>query len=75
MGYDAQTRQSVVLGKLPGSVDYGTDIVYATVQGGTSFMTGFAARSSAGVVQDVGARVFSFSSTGASSLKIATSRQ
>jgi hypothetical protein len=74
-GYDAQTRKAVVLGKLPGSVDYGSDIVYATVQGGASLMTGFAARSSAGVVQDTGAKVFSFSSTGANSLKVATSRQ
>jgi hypothetical protein len=75
MAYDAQARRAVVLGVLPGSAAFGADLVYATVQGGGDFMTGFAARSSAGVVRDIGAKVFSFSTSGAGSLEVATSRQ
>lgn len=61
VSYDAASRTRVDLGTLPGSGDFGSDTVFAGVNGAAgSFMTGFAARSAAGVVQPSGARLFSF---------------
>jgi hypothetical protein len=55
---------------LPGSTDFGADAVFASAGGGPeAFGVGFAARSSAGVVQETGAKVFSFDPGVANSLR------
>lgn len=76
VGYDTASRTPTTLGTLPGSTDFGSDFVFASAMGGPgSFMTGFAARSSGGAVQETGAKVFSFDAGAAASLKYTTSAQ
>jgi len=76
VGYDTTARVATTYGALPGTADFGTDFVFASVTGGPDgFMAGFAARSSNGSVQENGAKVFSFDAAAATSLKYATSAQ
>lgn len=76
VGYDTASRTPTTFGTLPGSTDFGSDFVFASAMGGPgSFMTGFAARSSGGAVQETGAKVFSFDASAAASLKYTTSAQ
>jgi hypothetical protein len=76
VGYDTVARAATTLGTLPGSAAFGTATVFATVMGGpASFMTGYAAVSSGGVVQSSGSLVFSFSAGVAGSLQDTTSAQ
>ncbi|MES2099803.1 MAG: hypothetical protein V4569_08295 [Pseudomonadota bacterium] len=76
VGYDTAARTATPLGTLPGSIDFGSDFVFASTMGGPgSFMTGFAARSSGGAVQETGAKVFSFDASTAQSLKYTSSAQ
>jgi hypothetical protein len=70
----AAPAATTLLGTLPGSADFGSDPVFANASGGPeAFGLGFAARSSAGVVQETGAKVFSFDPGVANSLRF-TSR-
>ena len=76
IGYDSATRSATTLGTLPGTADFGGDAVYAGVNGGPGAVgLGFAARSSGGVVQEAGAKVFSFDLGVANSLKFTTTQQ
>jgi hypothetical protein len=76
VAYDSVSRTATTLGTLPGSADYGNDFVFAALGGSAGrFMTGFAARSSGGVVQDSGSKVFSFDLAAPNSLGYTTSRQ
>lgn len=73
VGYDTTSRSATRFGTLPGSADFGTDFVFASAMGGPgSFLTGFVARSSGGSIQAVGAKVFSFDTGTAASLKYTT---
>jgi hypothetical protein len=74
IAYDAATRTSTSLGTLPGTAAFGNDVVSAGANGGPGAVgLGFAARSSGGVVQETGAKVFSFDMGVANSLKLTTS--
>jgi hypothetical protein len=76
VAYDSVTKAATTLGTLPGSAEYGNDFVFAALGGSTgSFMTGFAARSSGGVVQDSGSKVFSFELAQPGSVRFATIKQ
>ena len=76
VGYDTVTKTATRFGALPGTAEFGTDFVYASAGGGPgSFMTGFAARSSNGAVQEIGAKVFSFDASANDSLKYTTASQ
>lgn len=59
--YDAATGTSRVLGALPGSADFGSDVGYAIASGGpTSLGLAYAARTVAGTVQGNGSRVYTY---------------
>ncbi len=76
VGYDAAGRTAIAIGTLPGASDFGSSSVFANVvTGPTSSAAGFAARADSGVVQDAGARVFSFDAVTAGSLKLTTTQQ
>lgn len=76
VGYDTAARTATTFGSLPGSADFGTDFVFASVMGGPdSFMTGFAARSANAAIQEAGAKVFSFDASTGGSLKYTSSVQ
>ena len=73
VGYDTTSRSATSFGTLPGSAEFGTDFVFASAMGGPgSFLTGFVARSSGGSIQAAGAKVFSFDTGTAASLKYTT---
>lgn len=73
--YDAAGRRSYALGGLPGNATFGPDPVFASVTPDRGdFMGGFAARSSGGSVQPVGAQVFTVDALREGSLQ-QTSRQ
>jgi hypothetical protein len=64
------------IGSLPGSSSYGSDYVFANVNGGgPAGAAGYAARSINGVIQGAGAKVFSFDPAVASSLKLTSKNQ
>jgi hypothetical protein len=74
IAYDSAASRQTTLGTLPGTADFGADAVFATANGGPGAVgLGFAARSSGGVVQETGAKVFSFDLGVANSLKFTTS--
>jgi hypothetical protein len=74
IAYDSAASRSTTLGTLPGTADFGNDTVFAGANGGPGAVgLGFAARSSGGVVQETGAKVFSFDMGVANSLKLTTS--
>lgn len=76
VAYDTAARGVTAIGNLPGVVDFGQDVVFANlVAGPGNFMGGFAGRSSAGVIQEVNAKVFSFDLGVANSLKPTTTQQ
>lgn len=57
--YDAATGASRVLGALPGPADFGSDVGYASANGGpTTLGLAYAARTVAGTVQATGSRVY-----------------
>lgn len=71
--YDSATATHRVLGALPGTADFGSDVGYASAIGGpTPFGLAFAARSVSGNVQSAGARVYSYDLGAANSLKATT---
>jgi hypothetical protein len=71
VSYDTATRAATRLGTLPGSTDFGNDLVFANVVSGPApFATGFASRSINGVLQAAGTKVFSFDAATPGSLKI-----
>jgi len=71
--YDSATGINRVLGALPSSADFGSDIGYASAIGGpTSFGLIHAARSVAGNVQATGAKVYSYDLGVANSLTATT---
>lgn len=76
IGYDSATRSATILGTLPGTADFGSDAVFVGVNGGPGAVgLGFAARSSGGVVQEAGAKVFSFDLGVANSLRFTSAQQ
>jgi hypothetical protein len=75
VAYDTGLRSARTLGTLPGSADFGNDLVFANVVSGpATFATGFASRSINGVLQGASTRVFSFDTATTKSL-ITSSRQ
>ena len=61
MAYDTDSRSSTLLGRLPGTAEYGSDFVYASAIGGPmNSGVGYAARSRNGSVVESGSKVFSF---------------
>ncbi len=76
VAYDTELQTATTFGALPGATDYGSDFVFASTAGGLgSFMVGFAARSSSGVVQASNAKAFSFDTTRPDSLRYANRQQ
>lgn len=76
VSYDASAQSVTTVGNFPGAATYGSDVVFANVASGPSPVgAGFVARSSGGVVQSAGARVFSFQAGSAGSLSFASSQQ
>ena len=73
VAYDSVTRSATRVGQLPGSAEFGADLVFAnTVAGPTAPAAGFAARSVNAVVQASGTRVFTFDPAVANSLRFTT---
>jgi hypothetical protein len=71
--YDSNARATTRVGQLPGSNEFGADLVFANaLMGPTAAAGGFAARSISGVVQASGARIFSFDPAVANSLRYTT---
>jgi hypothetical protein len=74
--YDTALRSARRLGALPGSTEFGTDLVFANVVSGpATFATGYASRSINGVVQGSGTKVFTFDTATTSSLKTSSRQQ
>lgn len=73
---DTTTRSARTIGSLPGTSEFGPDLVFANASGGPSGpMAGFVGRSINGVIQGAGTRIFSFDATAASSLKYTSQQQ
>lgn len=73
VAYDSTARSATRVGQLPGSAEFGSDIVFAnTVAGPTAPAAGFASRSINGVVQASGTRIFTFDPAVANSIRYAT---
>ena len=73
--YDAAAGNSVILGNLPGASRFGTDPVFVRVTSTpSSFLAGYAARETGGVLQASDAVAFSFDVRSAGSLRVATTR-
>jgi hypothetical protein len=68
--YDTTSRGLLNLGVMPGTADYGQDVVYANATAGPQSLGGlFVARALSGNVQPSGSKVFSFDAQTAASLK------
>ncbi len=73
VSYDTTTGTARELGPLPGAAEFGTDFSFASAVGGpTNFGVGFATRSSGGIYQASGSKVFSFDLGTANSMRTAT---
>jgi hypothetical protein len=73
--YDAAAGNSVILGNLPGASRFGTDPVAVRITSApSSFLAGYAARETGGVLQASDAVAFSFDARSAGSLRLATTR-
>jgi hypothetical protein len=73
LSYDSAARSVLSLGKLPGSTDFGQNVVFASVTVGPgSFGGGFAGRAVGTTVDSAGSKVFSFDTGSAGSLKLAS---
>ena len=76
VSYDSVGRSATRVGQLPGSAEFGGDVVFANVVAGpTAPAAGFASRSISGVVQASGTRVFTFDPATAGSLRNTTRQQ
>jgi hypothetical protein len=76
VSYDSVGRSATRVGQLPGSAEFGADVVFANVVAGpTAPAAGFASRSISGVVQASGTRVFTFDPAAAGSLRNTTRQQ
>lgn len=73
LSYDSAARSVLSLGKLPGTTDFGQNVVFASVTVGPgSFGGGFAGRAVGTTVDSAGSKVFSFDTGSAGSLKLAS---
>lgn len=76
VAYDAALRTATPLGALPGQSAFGADMVFASVVSSPATGgAGFAGRSVGGVVQSADAKVFSFDTGTANSLKTTTTQR
>ena len=73
IGYDSTARTALSLGTLPGTADFGQNVVFASVSvGPASFAGGAAGRAVGNTVEGTGSRVFTFDVSTAGSVKLAS---
>ena len=73
ISYDSTARMALSLGTLPGTADFGQNVVFASVSTGpANFAGGAAGRAVGNTVEGAGSRVFSFDVGTAGSVKLAS---
>src|SRR6266702_1876586 len=74
--YDATTKAATTLGMLPGTTDFGSTPIYASLTASSAdFIAGFATNITSNSLQNVGAKVFSVNLAALGNLKYTTSTQ